>query len=104
MSYKKCRAMPLVNTPALAPLLGTLWMIEEKLMIRDDLVLRYESEVAGDGLPLGEGALLARSFWIVDNYVLQNRYAEAKRLFDRLLSRCNNVRLLAEEFDPLNGR
>ena len=44
------------------------------------------------------------SFWLVDNYILQGRYEEAHRLFNRLLSRCNDVGLLAEEFDPLNGR
>ena len=47
---------------------------------------------------------MACSFWLVDNYVLQGRYEEARRLFDRLLSRRNDVGLLAEEFDPLTGR
>jgi GH15 family glucan-1,4-alpha-glucosidase len=55
-------------------------------------------------LPEGEGAFLACSFWLVNNYVLQGRYQDARRLFDRLLSRCNDVGLLAEEFDPLTGR
>jgi hypothetical protein len=36
--------------------------------------------------------------------VLQGRYAEARKLFDRLLLRCNDVGSLAEEFDPLTGR
>jgi len=36
--------------------------------------------------------------------VLQGRYEEAERLFKRLLLRCNDVGLLAEEFDPLTGR
>jgi GH15 family glucan-1,4-alpha-glucosidase len=31
---------------------------------------------------------------------LQGRHAEARKLFDRLLSRCNDV----EEIDPLTGR
>ena len=43
---------------------------------------------------------MACSFWLVDNYILQGRHADAQRLFDRLLSRCNDVGLLAEEFDP----
>src|SRR5580700_2926743 len=47
---------------------------------------------------------LACSFWLVDNYILQGRYAEARKLFDRLLGRCNDVGLLAEELDPLTGR
>ena len=32
------------------------------------------------------------------------RYEEAERLFKRLLLRCNDVGLLAEEFDPRTGR
>jgi GH15 family glucan-1,4-alpha-glucosidase len=47
---------------------------------------------------------LACSFWLVDNYVLQGRHEDARRLFERLLARCNDVGLLAEEFDPRTGR
>jgi GH15 family glucan-1,4-alpha-glucosidase len=83
---------------------GTLRAIEDKLLIDGEFVLRYETENLGDGLPEGEGAFLACSFWLVDNYILQARYAEARKLFDRLLSRCNDVGLLAEEIDPLSGR
>ena len=83
---------------------GTLRAIEDRLLIEGEFVLRYETEHAGDGLPSGEGAFLACSFWLVDNYVLQGCHAEARKLFDRLLSRCNDVGLLAEEFDPLTGR
>ena len=83
---------------------GTLRAIEDRLLIDGEFVLRYESEHAGDGLPAGEGAFLARSFWLVQNYVLQGRNAEAGELFARLLARCNDVGLLAEELDPLTGR
>jgi GH15 family glucan-1,4-alpha-glucosidase len=83
---------------------GTLRAIEDRLLIKGEFVLRYETENVNDGLPAGEGAFLACSFWLVDNYILQGRYAEARKLFDRLLSRCNDVGLLAEEFDPLTGR
>ena len=83
---------------------GTLQAIENRLLIDGEFVLRYESEHAGDGLPAGEGAFLACSFWLVDNYVLQGRDAEALKLFNRLLERCNDVGLLAEEFDPSTGR
>jgi GH15 family glucan-1,4-alpha-glucosidase len=83
---------------------GTLRAIENRLLIDGEFLLRYESDNSGDGLPSGEGAFLACSFWLVDNYILQGRYAEARKLFDRLLSRCNDVGLLAEEFDPLTGR
>jgi GH15 family glucan-1,4-alpha-glucosidase len=83
---------------------GTLRAIEERLLIDGEFVLRYETERPADGLPAGEGAFLACSFWLVDNYLLQDRYTEACRLFTRLLSRCNDVGLLAEEFDPRTGR
>jgi GH15 family glucan-1,4-alpha-glucosidase len=83
---------------------GTLQAIEDKLLIDDEFVLRYEPDNPADGLPAGEGAFLACSFWLVDNYVLQGRYAEARKLFSRLLSRCNDLGLLAEELDPLTGR
>jgi GH15 family glucan-1,4-alpha-glucosidase len=83
---------------------GTLRAIEEKLLVGREFVLRYEPENPGDGLPAGEGAFLVCSFWLVDNYILQGRYAEARKLFDRLLSRANDVGLLAEEFDPSGGR
>ena len=36
--------------------------------------------------------------------MLHGRYKEARKLFERLLLRCNDVGLLAEEFDPLTGR
>ncbi len=47
---------------------------------------------------------MACSFWLIDNYILQGRYAEARTVFERLLTRCNDVGLFAEEFDPLDGR
>jgi GH15 family glucan-1,4-alpha-glucosidase len=98
--------IPLVGfLPATDPRIqGTLRAVEDRLMINGEFVLRYESDDPGDGLPEGEGAFLACSFWLVDNYVLQGRYAEACKLFERLLGRCNDVGLLAEEFDPLTGR
>jgi GH15 family glucan-1,4-alpha-glucosidase len=83
---------------------GTLRAVEEKLLIDGEFVRRYETDDAVDGLPSGEGAFLACSFWLVDNYILQGRYTEARKLFGKLLSRCNDVGLLAEEIDPSSGR
>ena len=82
---------------------GTLAAIESGL-IRDGFVMRYQTEQGTDGLPAGEGAFLACSFWLVDNYVLQSRYQEARELFVRLLSLCNDVGLLAEEYDSATRR
>jgi GH15 family glucan-1,4-alpha-glucosidase len=83
---------------------GTLEAIEERLLSRREFVLRYERDNTSDGLPEGEGAFLACSFWLVDNYILCGRHAEALELFERLVSHCNDVGLLAEEFDPATGR
>jgi GH15 family glucan-1,4-alpha-glucosidase len=98
--------LPLVGfLPATDPRIrGTLQAIEQRLLVNDEFVLRYQTEDGVDGLPPGEGAFLVGSFWLVDNYILQGRYEDAQRLFNRLLSHCNDVGLLAEEFDPLNGR
>jgi len=98
--------IPLVGfLPATDPRVrGTLRAIEDRLLIDGEFVLRYEPDNPADGLPAGEGAFLACSFWLVDNYILQARYAEARTLFDRLLSRCNDVGLLSEEIDPTTGR
>ena len=82
---------------------GTVAAIERKL-VRDGLVLRYDTGSAVDGLPPGEGAFLACSFWLVDNYVLLGRYDEACTLFERLLALRNDVGLLAEEYDPHSRR
>jgi hypothetical protein len=56
--------------------------------------------VCESDLAPGEGVFLPCSFWLADNYTLQNRDAEASALFERLLSLCNDVGLLAEEYDP----
>lgn len=83
--------------------LGTVAAIERHLMA-DGLVLRYDAGEGGDGLPPGEAAFLACSFWLADNYVLQGRHDEARRLFDRLLLLRNDVGLLAEEYDATAKR
>ncbi|HEY6258676.1 MAG TPA: glycoside hydrolase family 15 protein, partial [Xanthobacteraceae bacterium] len=82
---------------------GTVSAIERDLLV-DGLVLRYRSETAPDGLPPGEGAFLACSFWLVDVYVLQKRWDEARRMFERLVALCNDLGLLSEEYDPLRRR
>jgi GH15 family glucan-1,4-alpha-glucosidase len=50
-------------------------------------------------LPPGEGAFLACTFWLADNYSLQGRREEAVKTFERLLALRNDLGLLAEEYD-----
>jgi GH15 family glucan-1,4-alpha-glucosidase len=82
---------------------GTLAAIERHLLW-DGFVLRYDTGTGTDGLPAGEGAFLACSFWLADNLIIQDRVAEGRELFERLLALRNDVGLLAEEYDPRLGR
>ena len=82
---------------------GTIEAVERHLLV-DGFVLRYNSDTADDGLPAGEGAFLACSFWLVDAYVLRGRLDDARRMFERLLSLRNDLGLLAEEYDTRGRR
>jgi GH15 family glucan-1,4-alpha-glucosidase len=82
---------------------GTIEAIERKLLV-DGLVRRYDTRESEDGLSSGEGVFLACSFWLVDAYVLLGRTEDARRLFERLLTLCNDVGLLSEECDPRTRR
>jgi GH15 family glucan-1,4-alpha-glucosidase len=83
--------------------LGTIAAIERELVI-DGLVLRYSTVTGVDALPAGEGTFLPCSFWLADAYLLTGRRDEGEALFERLLGLCNDVGLLAEEYDPRGQR
>lgn len=95
--------MPLVGfLPADDPrMVATVEAIERELS-KGGLLLRYDTEQAEDGLPPGEGAFLACSFWLADNKLLQGKRDEAEALFGRLLSLRNDVGLLSEQYDVEN--
>jgi GH15 family glucan-1,4-alpha-glucosidase len=97
--------IPLVGflPPSDARVKGTLAAIERDLMA-DGFVLRYRTKPDVDALPPGEAAFLACSFWLADNLALSGRKEDAQRLFERLLSLCNDVGLLSEGYDPGNKR
>ena len=78
---------------------GTVEAIEKNLT-RDGFVQRYPTTSGTDGLPPGEGAFLACTFWLADNLCLLNRREDAQRIYERLLSLRNDVGLLSEEYDP----
>jgi len=84
---------------------GTLEAIEKELLV-DGYVQRYTQtpQNTADGLPPGEGAFLACTFWLADNYSLMGRHDEAIAVFERLLALRNDLGLLSEEYDPRAGR
>jgi len=77
---------------------GTIEAIERDLFV-DGFVLRYDTSSKVDGLPPGEGAFLACTFWLADAFLLIGRVNDARQLFERLLGLRNDVGLLSEEYD-----
>ena len=93
--------LPLVGflSPTDPRVRSTVAAIERRLT-EDGFVLRYDPQARRDGLPEGEGAFLACSFWLADNLILLGRRRAARLLFERLLALRNEVGLLSEEYDP----
>ena len=67
----------------------------------DGMVYRYVD--ADDGLPGGEATFVICTFWLVDNLALAGEVERARRLFERLLGRANELGLLSEEMDAGSG-
>jgi GH15 family glucan-1,4-alpha-glucosidase len=84
-------------------MLGTVAAIEHELL-EDGLLLRYRTESGVDGLPAGENAFLACSFWLVEQYASSGRLDDAIRLMDRLCGFANDLGLLSEEYDVAGQR
>jgi GH15 family glucan-1,4-alpha-glucosidase len=82
---------------------GTVAAVQHDLCA-DGFVQRYLTHGEVDGLPGGEGAFLACSFWLADALLGLGRYDESRELFERLLSLRNDVGLLAEEWDERGKR
>lgn len=80
---------------------GTIEAVRKELVV-DGFVLRYHPADSGpvDGLPPGEGAFLPCSFWLSQCLHALGREAEARELFQHLLSIRNDLGLLSEEYDP----
>jgi GH15 family glucan-1,4-alpha-glucosidase len=97
--------IPLVGfLPADDPrMLGTVNAIQKQLM-DNGFVHRYQTDSEIEGLPAGEGVFLPCTFWLADNLALQGRRDEAREIFDRAVGVCNDVGLLAEEYDPVANR
>jgi GH15 family glucan-1,4-alpha-glucosidase len=82
---------------------ATVEAIERELMPHG-LVERYDTKKVRDGLPAGEGAFLACSFWMVGSLKAIGRKRDARKLFEKLLLLRNDLGLLSEEYDVEGGR
>lgn len=82
---------------------GTITAIERGLVV-GGFVQRYRTESGADGLPPGEGAFLACSFWLAETYLRQGRQDEGEKMIDRLIGLTNDLGLLSEEYDPAAKR
>jgi GH15 family glucan-1,4-alpha-glucosidase len=72
----------------------------ERTLMRNGLVYRYRMD---DGLPGRDGAFLACSFWLIDNYIMCGRVNDARDMFQHLISFANDVGLMSEEVDVETG-
>ena len=82
--------------------ISTLERIEAEL--RDGpFVSRYRTDETDDGVFGPEGAFILCSFWLVQVLTHVGRRAEARRMFNELLTYANHLGLFAEMIDPRSG-
>jgi GH15 family glucan-1,4-alpha-glucosidase len=78
---------------------GTLLAVEEGLR-RGSHMLRYATE---DDFGLPETAFNVCTFWLIEALHATGRIADARALFEEMLSRRTAAGLLSEDIDPLTG-
>jgi GH15 family glucan-1,4-alpha-glucosidase len=78
---------------------STMDVIQKKLG-RDGFIYRFSPS----SREVQESAFIACSFWMVQNLMGAGSWSEAERLFEKLISRRNDVGLLSEEYDPDHGK
>lgn len=83
---------------------STVDRIMERLTDENGFVYRYRLEDGSeDGLSGSEGTFIICTFWLVDNLAMQGRVAEARSLFERLLTYAGRLGLFSEEVDSHNN-
>jgi alpha,alpha-trehalase len=97
--------LPLVGfLPADDPrVLATIAATEERLTDEQGLVYRYRPAGGVDGLDGQEGTFLLCTFWLAQALAHVAQPARARNVFERAATFANDVGLLAEEVDPING-
>jgi GH15 family glucan-1,4-alpha-glucosidase len=78
---------------------GTVRAVEQDLR-RGDFVFRYRQP---DDFGVPENAFTVCTFWYIDAIASLGRTQEARKLFESLISRCNQHGLLSEHIEPATG-
>jgi GH15 family glucan-1,4-alpha-glucosidase len=79
-------------------MLGTIEAIRSTLG-SDGLLRRYDTHKTPDGLPPGEGAFTACTFWLVEALALAGRIDDARSVLDNVVRHANDTGLFSEEID-----
>ncbi|WP_411093554.1 glycoside hydrolase family 15 protein [Streptomyces sp. 049-1] len=97
--------MPMVGflPPDDPRVVSTIDAVAEQLVDARGLVYRYHTDSQVDGLSGGEGTFLLCTFWLAHALALAGRAGEARLVFERAIAQVNDVGLLAEEIDPIDG-
>jgi pentatricopeptide repeat protein len=66
-------------------------------LVSDSLVYRYDPIASPDGLPGDEGTFSMCTFWYVETLARAGRLAEARLVFEKMLTYGNHLGLYAEE-------
>lgn len=66
-------------------------------IVSDSLVFRYNPEASPDGLAGDEGTFSLCTFWYVEALALAGRVAEARMIFEQMLTYSNHLGLYSEE-------
>lgn len=94
--------MPMVKfvSPTDPRMLGTLAQTK-KALVRDSLVYRYAPErAASDGLMGREGTFSMCTFWLVEALTRAGQVAEARLIFEKMLTYANPLGLYSEQIAP----
>lgn len=93
--------MPLVGfvSPRDPRWLSTMEVIQNEI-VSDSLVFRYNPSATPDGLAGDEGTFSICTFWFVDALVRQGAIAEARLVFEQMMTYSNHLGLYSEEIGP----
>jgi GH15 family glucan-1,4-alpha-glucosidase len=73
-------------------------------LMHDGLVLRYQTDRTDDGLRGREGTFLPCSFWLAEVLARQDRFEDAREVFDRAASTSTELGLFSEEYDTVGDQ